>query len=45
MPDGGGASRSDAATSPLGFAQLVRERDDLFLLHEALADVQRAATT
>ena len=25
-------------------ARLLRERDDLFLLHEALADVQRAAT-
>ncbi|HEY4306447.1 MAG TPA: ATP-binding protein [Gemmatimonadaceae bacterium] len=39
-----GASRSDAATSPQGLARLLRERDDLFLLHEALADVQRAAT-
>lgn len=41
---GDGTSRSDAATSPQGLARLLRERDDLFLLHEALADVQRAAT-
>ena len=37
-------SRLDAATSPQGLARLLRERDDLFLLHEALADVQRAST-
>src|SRR4051812_11216550 len=39
-----GTSRPDAATSPQGLARLLRERDDLFLLHEALADVQRATT-
>jgi two-component system NtrC family sensor kinase len=40
-----GTSRSEPATSPQGLARILRERDDLFLLHEALADVQRAATT
>jgi two-component system NtrC family sensor kinase len=37
-------SRLDPAASPEGLARLLRERDDLFLLHEALADVQRAST-
>jgi two-component system NtrC family sensor kinase len=35
---------ANAALLPQGMARLLRERDDLFLLHEALADVQRAAT-
>src|SRR5579875_617378 len=30
--------------SPLAVARLLRERDRLFLLHEALADVERART-
>jgi two-component system NtrC family sensor kinase len=37
-------SRADTPTSPQGLARLLRERDDLLLLHEALADVQRAST-
>lgn len=33
-----------AESSPQGLARLLRERDQLFLLHEALAEVQRAKT-
>jgi PAS domain S-box-containing protein len=32
------------ASSPTALARLLRERDQLFLLHEALADVERART-
>jgi two-component system NtrC family sensor kinase len=38
------AAVNGAALLPQGMARLLRERDDLFLLHEALADVQRAGT-
>jgi hypothetical protein len=34
----------DASSSILSQARLLRERDQLFLLHEALADVERART-
>jgi two-component system NtrC family sensor kinase len=37
-------ARPVAGESAQGLARLLRERDQLFLLHEALADVQRAAT-
>jgi two-component system NtrC family sensor kinase len=38
------AVRPVVAESAQGMARLLRERDQLFLLHEALADVQRATT-
>lgn len=41
-----GATRTpELDTSPLALARLVRERDQLFLLHEALAEVEGARTS